>query len=332
MVVFPGEEWEVITPTEAGFDQDKWKAWTARQNPRGRGELGEGHPDDQWGVVLTRGGYIVQTWGDPDYRTQTASVGKAFTKLALQLTIDEGLVRSDEDLVMNYWTGEGELSHLHKYLNRGHHQDLTFRHLWQHRGGFPVTNGHYWVTEKEVPRWAKWTGDPGFDNYAHVSPGTVQSYSSGGYWRLAQALTAIWKKSLKEILDDKLLTKIGISPGRWDWLPGRQIHDSIHFYPEMPNYGAFVDPPYSIGGHTCVGGQWVVMSAKDLARVGLLIATGGVWRGERLISDTELLAGHGGANDSELIVQRHEMIVWARVTTAGITLPKGTVTSPLRKR
>ena len=36
---------------------------------------------------------------------------------------------SPDDLVSEAWTGEGELSHDHKYLDRGHHTTLTWRHL-----------------------------------------------------------------------------------------------------------------------------------------------------------------------------------------------------------
>ena len=33
-VSFPGEEWEPITPEEAGLDVGKFNAWVSRQNPR----------------------------------------------------------------------------------------------------------------------------------------------------------------------------------------------------------------------------------------------------------------------------------------------------------
>ena len=52
-------------------------------------------------------------------------------------------------------------------------------------------------------------GDPDYDNYAHAAPGSVSRYSSGGYWRLSQALTAIWKKDLKQVLDERIPPAIG---------------------------------------------------------------------------------------------------------------------------
>ena len=81
----------------------KWKSWLAKQNPVGAEVLGQ-NLDHNFGVVIVRGGYVVQTFGDPDFKFQTASVGKAFTSFALQLAIDEGLINSADDLIREYWT------------------------------------------------------------------------------------------------------------------------------------------------------------------------------------------------------------------------------------
>ncbi len=66
-----------------------------------------------------------------------------------------------------------------------------------------------------------------------------RTYSSGGSWRLAQSLTAVWKTDIKQVLDDRIMGQIGIPPARW----------------------------------------------------GPLVATGGEWKGKRLISRVQ---GHGG--------------------------------------
>lgn len=244
---------------------------------------------------------------------------------------------SPDDLVSEAWTGEGELSHDHKYLDRGHHTTLTWRHLlgskttYGHDGGFPVTNGFYWrrgssaqmasQSSNSVPEWADWTGDPYFDNYSHAKPGTVRTYSSGGIWRLSQALTALWGEDLKKVLDDGLMSKIGVPADRWDWFPGKTVHDETHWYPNMPGYGDFIDPPYEIGGQIIRGGGgWVVISASDLARLGLLVATGGLWNGDRVMSD-EWLRGHGGGNGSLMNGEPDTLTSIGIVTAEGITWP-----------
>ena len=61
------------------------------------------------------------------------------------------------------------------------------------------------------------------------------------------------------------------------------------------------------------------MSAKDLARFGLLLATRGIWKGERLISDTELLRAHGGGNGSLVAGMGHGVVLsFGKVTATGI--------------
>ena len=291
-VNYPGSEWQTITPEQAGLDIQKFNEWVKSQTPR-FGKAYGGQKPNIGGVVITRAGYILHTWGDPDFKYHSASLGKTFTRMALQLAVDKGLLRSSEDLVKDYWTGAGQLTP-HKVMTKSHNVAVSFRHLWQMRAGFPVSNGWFWRTQDpngmigstEIPSWAIYTGDPDYDNYAHVAPGTTSRYSSGGYWRLSQALTAVWQKDLKEVLDENIMSIIGIPPERWDWLYGEEVRKNRDFYPQMPDYGGYIDPPYIINGIKVRGGPgWVVMSAKDFARLGLLIATQGVWNGERLISE-----------------------------------------------
>ena len=331
-VTFPGQDWTTITPSEAGLNLERWERFLAESYIRGAAWEGEVHEGDNWGTVFTRGGYLVHTWGNGDYKFQTASLGKAFTWAVLGLAVERGLVRPD-DPVWKTWTGEEELSHPHKYLDRGHHRKLTWTLLGRrvdgvHWSGFPVTNGYYWrkgsrgqgeeTADTPVPEWAAWTGDPSYDNYAHAEPGTVGIYSSGAQWRLAQALTALWGRDIKQVLDRELFGEIGIPGDRWDWVPGKVVHENKAWYPRMPGYGDFLDPPYEIDGHVVRGGPgWVVMSPKNLARFGHLIATKGVWKGQRLMSP-EWVIGHGGGNGSAVAGESTCYTAFGMVTTAGI--------------
>ncbi len=79
-------------------------------------------------------------------------------------------------------------------------------------------------------------------------------YSSGGYWRLSQALTAVWKKDLKQVMDERFFGALGIPPERWDWTPGRKVREDSSLYPQMPGYGLYLDPPYEIDGNVVRGG------------------------------------------------------------------------------
>lgn len=336
-VEFPSDEWLLDGDLESlGVDPGKWESFKSSLNIRGASWEGEDHTGNQWGVVVTRRGRVIGSWGDPEYRFQTASVGKAFTWAAFGLAHDAGMVDPD-DPVNTTWTGEGELSHEHKFLDRGHHTELTWRHLlgskstYGHDGGFPVTNGYYWRKRSsaqmssqksfKAPDWAEWTGDPFFDNYSHAKPGTERIYSSGGIWRLSQALTVLWQQDLKQVLDDGLMSKIGIPPDRWDWFPGKAVHDDPNWYPNMPGYGDFIDPPYEIAGRIIRGGGgWVVISAADLARFGLLVATEGKWDGEQVIGN-DWLRGHGGGNGSLMNGDPETLTSIGVVTAEGFEWP-----------
>ena len=298
---------------------------------------GEVHKGSNWGAVLTRGGHLLHTWGDGDYRFQSASLGKAFTFALVGFAVEDGLIGPD-DLIHKTWTGEGQLSHPHKYLDQGHHKTLTWRHMVglsygnKHYGGFPIEVGYHWkkgpqeLSSEEaekwiIRKWAHWTGYPFYDNYSHVEPGTVGHYSSGGFWRISQPLTYLWNRDLKDVIDERLLSKIGIPADRWDWLPGIDVQQDTNFYPLMPSAWDYLDPPYEIGGHVVRSGPgWVVMSPKDLARFGHLGATQGNWKGEQLI-DPQWLRGHGGGNGSGVSDERTHYTAMAMVTTQGMDYP-----------
>jgi len=106
-------------------------------------------------------------------------------------------------------------------------------------------------------------------------------------------LTILWDWDIRKALDEWLFGKIGIPADRWNWIPGGEVHNNGDFYPTMPGYGDFIDPPYEINGHVVRGGGWAVMCAVDLARFGHLVACGGIWKGEKLIDD-RWVRSHGG--------------------------------------
>ncbi len=338
-LVFPEDDWTTITPEEAGLDREKFDRFLGGIDAKvaaGAGFGGKVH--EGWGTVLTRGGYLVHTWGDRDYKFQTASTGKAFIRALVGLAVQEGMIEPD-DLISDTWTGEGQLSHPHKHLDQGHHRTLTWRHLLGDKygrtqyGGFPVAIGYFWergrsdsLTKLEgfkpnwvIPEWANWTGDPNYDNYAHVEPGTIGRYASGGVWRLSQALTALWNRDLKEVLDEKIMSKIGLPAGRWDWLSGGAVLEGEDFYPLWPSAFNYLDTPHEINGHVVRSGPgWAVMTASDLARFGHLVATRGNWKGEQLL-DPQWLRGAGGGNGSGVCGESRYYTAMAMVTTQGIT-------------
>ena len=331
-VTYPEEDWITVTPAEAGLDVEKFNRFLAEGDVKGAAFGGEDHAGNKWGTVLTRGGYLVHAWGDRHYKFQTASLGKAFMWVIFGFAVEEGLIKPD-DLIHQTWTGEGQLSHPHKYLDTGHHQKLTWRHLLGardapgHYGGFAIERGSAWLkdgaeySEAGIPEWANWTGDPFYDCYSHIEPGSVRHYSSAGYWRLAQALTFLWDRDLKDVIDEKLFRAMGIPADRWDWPAGRVIKDNKYLYPNLPDAYTYLDPPYEINGHPVRSGPgWVIMSASDIARFGHLIATQGKWKGEQLVPP-QWVRRHGGGNSSLVSGESQDYTAMGRVTTQGIDHP-----------
>ena len=329
-VAFPQEDWVTISPEEAGLDSQGFRRWLEGLDVKGAAFGGEDHTGEKFGTVITRGGYLIHAWGDPNYRFHTASTGKALCWVLLGFAVEDGLVDPDE-LISKTWTGEGQLSHPHKYLDQGHHRTLTWRHLigfrWGgvHFGGFPFELGVRWRERRTgleesdavpgVPEWATWTGDPFHDLYSHTEPGTVGLYSSAGFWRLSQALTALWGRDIKDVVDERLFSKIGIPADRWDWYTGEAVKDQKHFYPTIPDSYTYLDPPFEIDGNAVRSGPgWVEISASDWARFGHLIATNGNWMGERII-DPQWLRGHGGGNKSGMGGESTHYTAMGMVTT-----------------
>ena len=268
-VTYPDDDWEQITPEEAGLDPDGFPQWVAGLDVRGATFGGEDHTGNKFGTVLTRGGYLVHSWGDRLYAHHTASVGKALTWAVLGFAAMDGMIDPDEP-INRYWTGQGELSHPHKHLTEGHHKTLTWRHLIGkrteslHWGGFPMEIGNRWAERRTgleerdavpgVAEWANWTGDPYYDCYSHAEPGTVGLYSSAGFWRLGQALTHVWGRDIKDVVQERLFDRIGIAADRWDWYSGGWVKDRKYFYPTLPDSYTYLDPPYEIAGNVVRSG------------------------------------------------------------------------------
>ena len=160
------------------------------------------------------------------------------------------------------------------------------------------------------------------DDYA--PSGSCVFGSSAGYWRLAQALTAVWGRDLKDVFQERIFDALGVPADRWDWYLGGWVKDQRDFYPLIPDSYTYLDPPYEIGGAPIRSGPgWVVISAADLARFGHLVATGGRWRGDRLIHP-QWLRGHSGGNRSGMSGESRRFTAMAVVTTVGLDHPHST--------
>lgn len=308
-VIYPKKAWTWALPADAGFDPVAWSNYLTGLDVGPGSCGGDIHTGGRWGTCVQRGGYLIHCWGDEDYLYQSASLGKAFNGFALQLAIDQGYEVDGRPI------GEVPIDEVWPDVPGPDCGDrATLDNLFAMRGNYATSNG--------------------FQDGCTMKCGS--GYSTGGQWRLNQALTYVLQEDLKSFLDRELFGPMGIDPSDWYWLTGRQVNenrpppnahpDQMSLYPQWTDsdrwYGCFIDPPYEIDGHPVHGGGgWVGMSPKDLARIGLLLASDGHWDGRKLIEKTWRVSGHAGCGSSDLGFRSSDLVAWGRVSTRGWEKP-----------
>jgi CubicO group peptidase (beta-lactamase class C family) len=112
--VYPGEAWQERKPDDVGLKAEKLAA--LRDLVGGRG-------------CVVRNGYLVYSWGDVARSGDVASAVKPFISTLLLLAIQEGKLKSVDDLVAEH---EPRL----KELNGGKDAGITWRHLASQTSGY----------------------------------------------------------------------------------------------------------------------------------------------------------------------------------------------------
>ena len=67
-VTFPGDEWDCITPQDAGLDVRRWAEFLEQRRISAAAWEGERHEAAEYGCVFTRAGRVLRAWGDPESR------------------------------------------------------------------------------------------------------------------------------------------------------------------------------------------------------------------------------------------------------------------------
>lgn len=212
------------------------------------------------GVVL-RGGRIVREWGPVHKVDMTFSVSKTFLSTAVGLLWDDGLIESVDDRVGPYMPDD-------ELFGSEHNAKITWDHLLRQTSDW---QGTLWGK----PDWAdRPVGDHPFeypDRPMH-EPGTFYKYNDVRVNLLALAALHVVRDPLPVLLRERVMSPIGAS-NRWRW----------HGY---ENSWVMIDgrEVQSVSG----GGHWgggMHISARDLARFGLLFLRNGAWEGKQLISE-----------------------------------------------
>jgi len=211
------------------------------------------------GMIL-RHGYIVAEWGDTRAVDMTHSVTKVFVSSVAGVAFDHRLIRSVQDRVLDYVQPSPD-------FELPHNQPITWDEMLRQTSG--------WIGTMWGKPW--WADRPGKDPWTELAAGPPPvgqqwKYSDVRVNALTLALTCLWKRPLPDVLKKYVMDPIGAS-STWHWehyenafvtIDGKQI----------------AVPP---GGGHWGGGMFI--SARDLARMGLLGLNNGRWGDKQILSD-----------------------------------------------
>lgn len=288
MTCFPPPEpaaWPRLDPREAGLDpggiaaasrhaaehETKWSRDLAHMVATDFGEtppwnetLGPVRPRGGPNGLILHRGRLVGEWGDTGQVDLTFSVAKSYLSILAGLALDRGLIGGLDEPVRDTVDDGG--------FDPPHNDAITWRHLLQQTSEW---EGTLWDKPDRIDRYRTVAGRPAEGKKGDPRP----LHAPGGYWeyndvrinRLSLALLRVWRRPLPEVFDELVMRPIGASRD-WEWVGYRNSWVDIG--------GRRVQ---SVSGGSHWGGG-IFIHARDQARVGLMIAQGGVWDGRRILS------------------------------------------------
>jgi CubicO group peptidase (beta-lactamase class C family) len=283
-----GSAWQSVKPNAAGFDLDRLEAAVALAlasdspwprnfyYPDGRYVgIVEWNETGPWsevvgpvvprggpaGVIL-KGGHIVAEWGDTSRPDMTFSVAKSYLSVLAGVAVADGLIASVDEPVAATVKGP--------WFASAHNAAISWRHLLQQSSEW---QGELWGKLDQVDH-NRQVGR-GADNSRKgqrrelKAPGTHYEYNDVRVNLLALCLLQRFGRPLPEVLRERVMDPIGASMD-WQW------HGYSTSWIEVG--GRRVQ---SVSGGAHWGGGMFI-SARDQARLGLLIARRGLW-GDKVI-------------------------------------------------
>ena len=213
--------------------------------------------------IVYRGGKLLAEWGDTARADMTFSVAKSYLALIAGLALGDGLIRSLDDKAGDYALDDGFRSEQNR--------DITWRHLLTQTSEWQGTlfgkedridhNRMVGLAVAEAPK-----GTPRLLK----KPGTFYEYNDVRVNRLSYSLLQVFKEPLPSVLKRRIMDPIGASADwRWDGYRNSTVTIDGKEMISVPG-----------GGHW---GGGIVISARDLALMGLLVAQGGAWNGKQIL-------------------------------------------------
>lgn len=268
----PAGQWATRTPAEAGMDAAKLQAaiayaqsqpsdWPKDFSTQEKifgtllGPIPSSRADTN-GVIL-RGGYLVAEFGDTTAVDPTYSVAKSVLSTVAGVAVRDGLIPALDQPVGATVKDGGYASERNARVTWQHH--LQQESEWE---------GEMWGKKHDFVGTVAF-GDGEMKPREARLPGTHYEYNDVRINRLALSLLNRFNRSVPEVFREHVGNVIGMSR-TWQWIPYQNAVVQI----DGKRVGSVS------GGTRWGGGIWI--SARDMARFGLLWARGGKW-GERQV-------------------------------------------------
>jgi CubicO group peptidase (beta-lactamase class C family) len=191
--------------------------------------------------IVTRGDKTIYRWGDQTKRYDLKSTTKSFGSIALGLAVKDGLVDLNAPVVEQF----PELG-IPPEINgaAGWVDDITYLHLATHTAGFDKPGGYEPLLYK---------------------PGSSWAYSDGGANWLADTLTHLYRRDLKEILFERVFGPLGITAKDLTWRENHYRESRLNGIPRREF------------------GSGISANVAALAKIGLLFLRGGQWHEKQIL-------------------------------------------------
>lgn len=276
---FMEDGWEVSTPDVEGIDANRVQNWLKAVHA---------NPNYIHSVLIIRNNKLVAEayfsgWNRGRLHT-LRSVSKSFISTLTGIAVDKGFIAPTEK-VFNFFP---QYSHL---IDDERKEQIEIRHL------LTMTSGFHW-DEKTYPffdrRNDQYGLDAGHDRLAYIlgkpmaaNPGTMFLYNSGCPFLQAAIIEEATGQSIREFSDLHFFKRLNISNYYW-----RIENDGM-----IPSMGPLFLRP------------------RDMAKLGQLFLDHGMWKGERIISDTWVDAATSTFIGNESSAQGYGYNWWTVIKT-----------------
>jgi len=226
--------------------------------------------------IITRHGYVVAEWGDPNRADITNSVTKTFLTTVVGLAVQRGLIKDVNDYARDYMPPHVDL------FDAPHNQKIKWDHLLRQTSDW---QGTLWGK----PDWADRPVGATVEEQTSRKlwePGTHFKYNDVRVNVMALAALQVWRKPLPEVLREEVMDPIGAS-STWRW------------------YGyenSWVDVDGQKVQSVSGGGHWgggMFINSYDMARFGYLFLRNGKWKDKAIVSENWIKMARTPGSDNK---------------------------------